>query len=198
MLAMDRIRIFEQVKTGSQIYMRSSLHLRTLERWYDWLWQRSWILWPSHSGKVHLGSGDARWFRNKGATSCRSVILLTGPTMGVLILVNYRPIWKCEHYGSPGSYSKTCGGSRGSDKNVGWYWSAYKWTDECILLNYTVSISNIFDIGYQIGNVPCWSWICRWWSHVIMMNMLVEGPWVMFRKSRPKEPVEAGWIDVAK
>ena len=31
-----------------------------------------------------------------------------------------------------------------------------------------------------------------------MMNMFVEGPGVMSKKFRPREPVEAGLIDVAK
>ena len=34
---------------------------------------------------------------DKGVTSCRSVVLFTGLTMRVLILVNYSPIWKCEY-----------------------------------------------------------------------------------------------------
>ena len=48
-------------------------------------------------GEVQMGPGDAMWSCNQGATSCRSVILFTGPIIGVLILVHNSPIWKCEY-----------------------------------------------------------------------------------------------------
>ena len=47
--------------------------------------------------KVHLGPGDAFSFCSECATSYRSVELFTGTTMGVMIFVNYSPIWKCEY-----------------------------------------------------------------------------------------------------
>ena len=101
-------------------------------------------------------------------------------------------------HGSPGGWSKTCGGTRGSDNPWRVILEHVQWREDCLLLNHTVSISNIFDIGYHIGSVSRRSWICRWSSHGIMMNMLVEGPWVNYRKLRPKKTVEAGWIDVVK
>ena len=101
-------------------------------------------------------------------------------------------------HGSPGSYSKTCGWSRWSDKPRRMILEHVQWTKGYLLLNGIVSNLNKSRIGHQIGRVSCWLWIYRWWDYRIMRSILDRGPWVMSWKFRPEGPVEAGWIDVAK
>ena len=71
--------------------------------------------------------------------------------------------------------------------------------------NERVSIGDLFEIDlhtfrYWRSDRSCLGGLLvyRWWSYRIMKNVLVEGPWVMSQKFRPKEPVEASGIDVAK
>ena len=46
-------------------------------------------------GEGHMGPEDKMWSYSRSATAYRSLILCTSLTMGILILVNYGPIWKC-------------------------------------------------------------------------------------------------------
>ena len=82
---------------------------------------RRYIWFP----KVHLGPGGAVWLCNKGATSCRSAILFTGPEMGVLIMVNYSPIWKCEYSWEPRELFQDAWMVSLNINPWGWYWSTY-------------------------------------------------------------------------
>ena len=142
--------------------------------------QRSWRLWQNYSGKVHVGPGGAEWLCNKDATSCRSVILFTGPTMGVLILANYSPIWKCDYPWESRELYQDMWRSRWSDKPWKMILEHVKWIEGYLLLNCTVSILNNLELGIRSVMFPVELWIYCWYDYWIIKIILDRGPWVMF------------------
>ena len=135
---------------------------------------RRYIWFP----KVHLGLGGAIWLCDEAVSSGRSVTLFTGLPMGVLILVNYSPIWKWILMGSQGLFWDMW--------RVSWTMLTLKDDIGPRTMNrrtYTAELYHVDPqrslIGHQIGHVLCLLWIYRSWDFWIMMSMRVEGPGVM-------------------